>query len=447
MPAATRKIALTDRSMQALRPAPDGSRATVWDARMPGMAVRVSGKGKRSFYVVKRRAGQAQPTWVLLGAYPKMTLAEARAEAPEALGALMDGQDPATLTEAKRRAERQRQANTFGAVAEDFATRLEGGRIAKVRGKGALRDPGVMAAIVRRELIPGLGALPIAEVTRRDIIGLVEDIKDRGGERPAPGTHRKSGGPYAARHALATARRLFDWALDRDLIERSPCDSIKAARVHGAPDKRDRVLEDDEIRRVWSAATATPYPYGELVRVLLLTGQRRDEIAAAQWSEIDLDRALLTLSAERMKAKAGHTVPLTPAVVRILRRLPRFTAGDYVFAGQTGVKPFSGFSKAKKRLDKPYTDADGAVVCAIAPYTIHDLRRTVRTRLSELGVASAIAELCIGHVKTGIESVYDLHKYDKEKRAALLRWERRLLAIIKSEPPADNVVPMARARA
>src|SRR5262245_46706091 len=129
MPAAARKVALTDRSLQALRPAPQGQRTTVWDALLPGLAVRVSGKGKRSLYAVKRRAGAAQPSWVLLGHYPVTTLAEARAKAREVLGALAEGHNPATLADAKRRAreegERQRRASVFSVVAEDFVARFE----------------------------------------------------------------------------------------------------------------------------------------------------------------------------------------------------------------------------------------------------------------------------------------------------------------------------------
>src|SRR5262249_8489434 len=126
MPAA-RKIALTDRSLQALRPAPEGRRVVVWDVLLPGMAVRVSGKGKRSFYAVRRRTGKAQPSWVLLGAYPATTLAEARAKARDALGALIEGHDPARRAEDMRRAreevERRLQASTFAVVAEDFIKR------------------------------------------------------------------------------------------------------------------------------------------------------------------------------------------------------------------------------------------------------------------------------------------------------------------------------------
>jgi integrase len=193
------------------------------------------------------------------------------------------------------------------------------------------------------------------------------------------------------------------------------------------------VLNDDELRRVWSAAEATPYPYGPLVRLVILAGQRRDEI----------DRALLTIGAERMKAKAGHTVPLTPAAVEILRGLPRFAAGDFVFSGQTGAKPFSGFSKAKARLDR--------TAGKISPYSLHDLRRTVRTRLAELGVSPFIGELVLAHTQKGVHATYDRHTYDDQKREALEKWEARLMMIVALEPEPsvpDNVVPLpARARA
>ena len=438
MPAVARKIALTDRSLKAMRPPPDGQRLTIWDSLMPGLAVRISGKGKRSFYVVKRRKGQQQPTWVLLGPpYPAMTLAEARARAREALGALMAGDDPATLAETKRRAqeeaERQRDAGAFAAIADEFIKRHA---LTKRSGQ-------MVAGIIRREFVPIWGDKPIAEITRRDVINLIEAILDRGGPRPAAGTRRKAGGPYAARHALSAARKLFNWAVGRDLLAASPCDRVRAAELHGAPEARDRVLSDDELRQVWRAAEETPYPYGPLVRMLILTGQRRDEIAGATWGEIDLDRALLTIGAPRMKGKAGHAVPLAPAAVEILRSLPRFAAGDYVFSGRTGAKPFSGYSKAKVRLNR---DVDG-----IAPFTLHDLRRTVRTRLAELGVTPFIGELVLAHTQKGVHAIYDQHTYDAEKREALERWEQRLLSILAPEPePAgtDNVVALpARARA
>jgi integrase len=428
MPAAGRKIALTDRSLQALKPA--GKRSIVWDALLPGHAVRISGKGKRSFYAVKRRAGETQPTWVLLGVYPTMTLAVAREAARDALGALMEGHDPATRAEAKRRAREEaeavRKTSHFSTVAEDFIR----------RHVATKRSGNMVAGYIRRELIPVWGERPIAEITRRDVVALIEAILDRGGEKPIAGTRRRSGGPYAARHTLSAARKLFNWAVGRDRLTASPCDRVKAAEIHGAPAARDRILTDDELRLVWGAAATTAYPYGPLIQLLILTGQRRDELAAAQWDEIDRDQATLTISASRMKAKAGHIVPLTTKAVEILEDEPRFAAGNFIFWGKTGAKPFSGFSKAKKRLDQAAGE--------IAPYTLHDLRRTVRTRLAELGVTPFIGELVIGHTQKGVHAIYDLHRYTAEKRDALQRWEERLLDIVAGPEPA-RVIPLPRA--
>jgi integrase len=280
----------------------------------------------------------------------------------------------------------------------------------------------MVTGIIRRELIPTWGERPITEITRRDVIARIEEIVDRGGERPAAGTRRRAGGPYAARHALSAARKLFKWAVGRDLLAASPCDRIKAAELHGAPARRDRVLGEEELRQVWAAAESTPYPYGPLIRLLILTGQRRDEIAGARWGDIDLNGALLTIGPERMKAGQAHAVPLTRSAVEILKGLPRFALGDFVFSGQTGAKPFSGFSKAKTRLDR--------LTGGIAPYTLHDLRRTIRTRLAELGISPFIGELVIGHTQKGVHAVYDLYRYTEEKREALERWEERLLAIL-----------------
>ena len=224
MHAAARKIALTDRSLQSLKPT--GERSVIWDALLPGHAVRLSARGKRSFYAVKRRLGQPQPTWVLLGAYPELSLADSRAKAREMLGALAEGLDPETLAVAKRRAKEEveaaRHAFRFGAVAEEFIRRHA---LAKRSGR-------MIAGYIRRELVPIWGDRQIAEIARRDVIALVEAILDRGGDKPAPGTRRKAGGPYAARHALSAARKLFNWTVGRDVTLR-PDQGRGAARRAG----------------------------------------------------------------------------------------------------------------------------------------------------------------------------------------------------------------------
>ena len=186
MPAAARKIALTDRSLQSLKPT--GERSVIWDALLPGHAVRLSARGKRSFYAVKRRPGQPQPTWVLLGAYPELSLADSRAKAREMLGALAEGLEPEALAVAKRRAKEEveaaRHAFTFGAVAEEFIRRHA---LAKRSGR-------MIAGYIRRELVPIWGERQIAEIARRDVIALVEAILDRGGDKPAPGTRQAGAG-------------------------------------------------------------------------------------------------------------------------------------------------------------------------------------------------------------------------------------------------------------
>jgi len=444
MPAAARKVALTDRSLKALKPAPFGKRLMVWDGIQPNLAVRVTDKGRRSFVVVARLPGAPQPTWTVLGQYPTVSLADARKAAREALGALAEGKRPSEVLEQKRRDAAARHKETFAGVAELFI-KLHLPKLRTARSGEAL---------IRRELIPALGERPIGEIRRRDVIALCEAIVARGASSP-DGRRPKSGGQYAARHAFAALSKLFNWAVSRDIegLEASPIAGLKLADLLGASKARDRVLSDIEVRAVWRAAgemgspkaVSRSYPFGDLMRVLLLTGQRKAEIAGASWSEIsDLDgpAPTLTVPAERMKSKAAHVVPLTPAVVAIFRAMPRFAGADHVFTTTAGRSPVSGFSRAEGRA---------RALAGIPHWQIHDLRRTCRTGLSTTGALPFFAELVIGHAQSGVHGVYDLHKYDAEKREALERWEARLLSIVAPVPepePAANVVELKqRARA
>src|SRR5271170_5548829 len=165
MAAAARKIALTDRSLKALKPSPDGRRLTIWDALLPGLGVRVSALGRRSFYAVKRQPGAAQPTWYHLGSYPAMGLGEARAAAREAVSALMEGKHPKVLVEAKRRAEAATAADTFALIAARFVAEY----------CPSIKSGKTYAARIRREMIPAFGDKPIVELRRRDVIRMLEE--------------------------------------------------------------------------------------------------------------------------------------------------------------------------------------------------------------------------------------------------------------------------------
>jgi integrase len=418
------KIALTDRHLKALKPAADGTRQVIWDVMMPGMAVRVSALGKVSFYVVKRRTGDAQPTWSRLGGYPVMTLGKARDAAREAIEALMAGQSPKETAKAKQQAAdaaaREAAGNTFAAVAEAFVRQY----------LPRIRSAKVYEAYVRRELIPALGHRPIAEIKRREIVALLETVAARSGES-------------TARQALSILRKMMNWALARDLsdFESNPAAAIKVSDVLGQPKARDRLLADTELAAIWRAIDAVGEPFASVYKLLLLTGARREEIAEARWEDFNADAATLTIPAARSKTGDAMLIPLPPAAVEILTATARFN-GAFVFSTTAGHRPVQAFSQAKARLDAALT-AQGV---AIPPFVIHDFRRALRSGLGRLGVPAVVAELCLGHRRPGIVGVYDRHSYFSEKRDALRKWEAHLLAIVE-QPPADDgkVVPM-RAR-
>jgi integrase len=192
------------------------------------------------------------------------------------------------------------------------------------------------------------------------------------------------------------------------------------------------VLNDNEIRALWRATDEIGYPYGALFRLLLTTGQRKSEVAEARWSEIDLDKKLWTIPAERMKGDAAHVVPLSDAAINVLSTLPRFERGDCLFS-VNGTKPVNGFAKVKSALDR--------AMKVEQPFCTHDLRRTMRTGLSAIpGISDLVRELVIGHTKPGLHKVYDQHAYLDEKRHALDAWAARLQAIVEPPPSAENVI-------
>jgi len=461
---ARRKVVLTDRFLKAVKPAAPGRRPIIWDGLQPHLGVRITDSGHLSFVVMRRRPGDDLPLRHTIGAYNPAaepggqgSLAHARAQARDVLAAIAQGRHPREIEERRRREEQQRWKDTFGAVAEEFIKRHVH-RLRSARASEALIRRELLGQSLRRrredgklveEWVAGGDTRwrdrPITEIARRDAIELIERIADRGSR-------------HQARKTLAAMSKLFKWAVHRDTygLEQSPCAGIDTGEILGEFKARARILSDDELRLVWRAARKLRYPFGTLVRALMLAGQRLRELSDARWSEIDAGKATLTVPPERMKGKIAHVVPLTPAVVALLGGVPRFADGAFIFTTTAGRRPVSGFSKAKARLDREIERTRAAMARLerrrglkptmakeVPAFTLHDLRRTARTRLSELGVLPFVAELVIGHKQGGIQAVYDLHTYDAEKRAALLAWERRLLSIV--EPTATEpgkVVPM-----
>ncbi len=405
------KTMLTDRALRAMKPASPGTRKMVWDAAVPSFGVRVSEHGKLTFIIMRRLHGKIVRRTI--GQYPIMILSKAREGALEALRDIERGIDPKEKKAAASAADAHRRANSFAAVAEEFIAR----HVVKLRS-----GPDVKAAI-RRELIGRWGARPITEINRRDIVLALEEIAD-------------SGRPYAAHKFFSYASKLFGWAIARGHygLETSPCTGIKTSEIIGKKEPRQRVLNDAEIRAVWTAAESLGYPAAPFIRMLLITGQRLREVAEMRWAEIDLEKALWTIPPERMKGDAAHAIPLSPIAVEILKILPRFT-GPYVFTTTGGTRPIGGFSKMKLRID-------AAMKETIAPWRFHDARRTMRTGLGALPVPNNVAELCIAHAQPGLHRTYDLHSYRDEKRRAFELWATRLLSIVEPDAPA-NIFPFA----
>jgi integrase len=389
----------TDRGITAIRP--DAKRLTYWDALVPGLALRVSSEGRKTFVVIRRARG-GKLAYHTIGTYPSpYSLAVARGRAREALLTLADGRPI------------RGEEPTFRDVAAEYVKRHVRRELRSPKDRKEVEDR------IERELVSRWGHRPISDIRRTDITGMVDEIIDAGGADPAPGRRRRRGGPNAARHALSTARALFNWAVERGTITGSPV-VIRAKTAHGRAPRRDRVLTDGELRAIWRAAEEAGYPHGSIIRVLMLTGQRVNEVARARWSEVDLDSALLTVPPDRMKVDgAGHTVPLSPLVVTILRETCQCHP-VYIFSKTRG-RPFSGFSKAKVALDRRLE---------LPHWTLQDIRRTVRTRLTGIGVPREVAEEVVAHKKQGIVKVYDLHRFDAEKRAALQAWSARLSDIV-----------------
>jgi integrase len=413
----SRKVLITDRALRGLKPAPAGKRTVIWDSAVPGLCVRVTDKGAASFSVLRRVKGQAQPVRRTLGIswqvpFPAgvplpYALATAREDARAMIVDMARGVDPREKKAAEQRAEAQRKANSFATVAEDFIVR-------HVRKLQSAKDN---EATIRRELIARWGERPIAEISRQDIVSMVEEIAGRG--------HR-----VAARRTFAFTSRLFNWSVERGIVESSPCASVKLGTLIGSAEARQRVLHEGEIRSLWQATTGLGYPASPFIRMLLLTGQRLREVAEMSWPEIDLKQALWTIPPERMKGGAAHEVPLSQAAVDLLKALPRWQ-GPFVFSAGGGNRPISGFSALKYRLD-------AALGGKVAAWTFHDLRRSMRTGLGALPIPSNVCELCIAHAQPGLHRVYDRHSYREEKRRAFELWAARIAEIV--EPGGSDKV-------
>lgn len=363
-----------------------------WDEVLPGFGVRINPTGK--VWVVQYRAG-GKSRRETIGRVDTVPLDAAREKAKKTLAKVQLGADPhAEKAQAKARAK-----ITFEAVAERY--------LKHAQDRLKPRSFEEVERHLKKHWQPFQG-LPISEIRRALVANRLEEIAEQSG-------------PIASNRARAALSALFAWAGAVGLTESNPV--MGTMRVANEV-SREHVIMDDELAAIWRACRDDDY--GRIVRLLILTGQRRDEVGDMKWSELDLDRGLWTIPRERTKNGLTHEVPLSGAALEILRNTARREGRDFVFGEGRGG--FSGWSKSKTRLDTRIAKA-GAVM---RPWRLHDLRRTVATRITEIGILPHVVEAILNHVsghKAGVAGIYNRATYAKEKREALTRWADYILGL------------------
>lgn len=382
-----------------------GQEGFLWDGSIKGFGLRIRPSGAKTFIYSYRAVGgrSASKKRITIGVYGNITLEQARKQAQQLAGHVAGGGDPASDRNAKRR-EAERTTQTVAKVSADFIEKY---------AKPNNRSWREYERILSYNVLPRIGTVPVHELRRRDVIGILDHVAEN------------SGAPMAD-HVLAVVRKMLNWHAARDDEFISPI--VKGmARTRPSELARARVLDDEEIRRIWHALDAIDYPYSPLVRLLFLTAQRRQEIAQARWSEIDTATGTWVIPAERYKTKRANVVPLPEAALEIIARIPR--QGEFLFSAREAG--FSGFSKAKKRLDK---------LSDTTNWRLHDIRRSSRTLMVRCGVRPDIAERVLGHVIPGVAGVYDRYDYVREKKEALDCLAQQLDLIVRGASSSNLVL-------
>jgi integrase len=397
---------LTQTRIEGLKCPPEKRDVLVFDDEQRGLGVRVTASGSKTYLAQYSFHGQKRR--VPLGSCSGVSLAKARDAVRAIMGDVAKGIDPAAerknaAAEARRKA--AHETLTLQALLSDWqALHL------------ASKRPSYAAEAVRalRNAFSRRLNLPAADLRRTMIVKTLDAMAQKGSA-------------VMAAQTAAYGKAAYGWAVKRGSVASNPFANLPTVPTA----KRERVLFDDELAAIWRA-TVGAGPFNGIVRVLILTGQRRDEVAGMTWTELSDDLSTGPIPAKRAKNAATHIVPLSAPAQELLRGVPRF--GELVFPGLRGA--FNGWSKAKTALD---------VKSGVTNWRLHDLRRTAATGLQRLGVRLEVTEQILNHVsgsRAGIVGVYQRHDFASEKRAALDAWGEHVLAIVEGRAATDNVVTL-----
>jgi len=446
----TKASVLTARAVSGVTGDPAGRRE-IPDGALPGLYLVVQPSGAKSWALRYRFDGKPRKLTlgsVLLkrdgdeieGVLPlgqPMTLPEARRAAREALQTLAEGRDP---NEAKKVAQAAKAARAADLDRDRDLVRVQGERFIERYCKPRNRSWKEVERQFKIEINPVWGERRVQDIGKRDVLDLLDAIIDRGS-------------PVTANRVFASVRRFFGWLIERDVVQASPCTGIKKPTREKS---RERILTDVEIRLFWKATEGFDHPFGPMWRLLLLTGQRRNEIAGMRCAELALDgeEPCWLIPGSRTKNGNEHYVPLAPGVVEIIKAQPKIGKTGLVLT-TTGETPVSGFSRSKARLDAAMLgimqkEADKAgedpTKATLTPWTLHDLRRTLASGMARLNINLPVIEKCLNHTSgsfAGIVGVYQRHEFKEEKRAALEAWANFVDQLV-NDRPGDNVVAIAR---
>jgi integrase len=368
-------VRLTDTFIRSLKAKPQ--RYDIFDASQPGFGVRVATSGALSWVLLTRQKGTRKR--VTIGRYPALSLSKARELARAAQSEIQEG------TFGQKKA-----PMTFSAAIEDWY----------VREQRARKSFSQVEQAMALHVLPYLGRHEFDQVTKADLMRVVDRVADQGKFTQA-------------NRVRAFITRFFNWAVERDLVAVSPATSLPKPAVEIS---RDRVLSMIELHAVWQTAEQMGVPFGRIVQMLILTAQRRDEVAGMRWSELDLERARWVISKDRAKNGKAHIVHLSSQAIAILASLPKREGCDFVFSttGQTAV---SGFSRAKAAID---------VRSGVTGWRLHDLRRSVATYMADdLKVAPVVVDRILNHITgslRGVAAVYQRSEFLADRKVALETW-------------------------
>lgn len=394
--------ALTARTVDSIKPTA-GKQVDYFDAKVTGLALRVTQTGAKSWTVLYRHRGRLRR--LTLGSAAVLTLADARERARDLLRDASKGTDPAAAKQAGR------AAQTIDDLAELYIAKW-----AKPRKRSWKADDNLL----RRRVLPKWRHRAIADITRADVRQLVEGVAE-------------AGAPIVANRVAALLSKLFAFALDRDLVPVSP--AVRIPRP-GQETQRDRVLTEDELGALWQSFEALDPMMGAFYKLRLLTAQRGGEVASMRWPDVDLEAGWWTIPASGSKNKLAHRVPINATAGTILATLLATADEDADFVLGAAQRSKGAGARGKRQ------QSEAARTFTVENFRGHDLRRTAASTMASGGIPRLTISKILNHVERSVTAVYDRHTYDAEKRAALDWWDVKLQALLANQ--YSNVLPFSR---